>query len=327
MKNIVRDNFKGGLLGKAFHFKPREPGYAQSLVEAKNVLIDPYGQVTRRPPLVSVGTILSITEGSTLYYPKDARAIEFVYSAEFRYVVVFVVYEADGEEDITRAVIQSADGVEKSILPVPYTQLEVLELDTHHSNDTMWIAHQNHAPRELIRQSDELWSIQRQEFTGGPFLEENEDQTQTVRTGMSPWYEDITYEIGDRVLPKSSVTFVANWIGTQFSHLEQYPTEFDFVAGGFDPYYQDRSTVKGGSVFVATVNDTEYPYLIIRIDNTTDPTPQIGQTISIDCSFVEDGEDLTYTTSGELISVHTIASGYLPTPGRSTTTSTPTSVS
>ena len=134
--DITRDSFAAGLIGREYQFQPELPEYANALVQADNVLIDPYGQVTRRPPLVSIGTLSSITVDSVVYYPSDARAFDFVFSVTERYIAVFVVYSADGEDDITRIVVQDTAGTEKASLIVPYTQLQVLELDIHHNNDT-----------------------------------------------------------------------------------------------------------------------------------------------------------------------------------------------
>ena len=197
--NIVRDSFATGLIGKQFQFQSSAEGYTTALIQADNVLIDPYGQVTRRPPLVAVGTISSYNDGVNIWYPKDARALDFVFSAEYRYIVSLVTYEAAGEDDLVRIIVKDTAGVEKYSASTDYTQLDVLEIDDHHSNDTMWIAHQNVPVSELKRIADDDWAFGYSDLKFGPFMDENESRGIEYTISGEAWDAATPYSTGKTV--------------------------------------------------------------------------------------------------------------------------------
>jgi hypothetical protein len=68
----------------------------------------------------------------------------------------------------------------------PYTSEESFEIHYTQSADVMYIAHEDHPPQKLSRNGDLDWTIADVEFTQGPFLTENLDDTALMgfaRTG------------------------------------------------------------------------------------------------------------------------------------------------
>jgi len=63
----------------------------------------------------------------------------------------------------------------------PYTSEEAFEIHTTQSADVMYIAHEDHHPQKLSRNSDTDWTIEDVPFRGGPFLDENTNVNYTIR--------------------------------------------------------------------------------------------------------------------------------------------------
>ena len=384
---ISRHDFSGGLIGDELKWRSDLEGYNKSLSQCSNMLPTPYGGVRRRPPLVSIGTLPSISinvekdtgtlsviesDGSTgiditvddntdlatgdiifisgtsgydgphtitslpdttsvfcsgsiygadetisatwratrntVYYPKDARAFDFTYSADYRYIAIFVTYEADGEDDIGRIVVQNTSGTQKAFLNSPYSQQEVLELDVHHSNDKMWIAHQNHYPRVLTRSDDTNWSLFSSEINGGPFLDENKNQDIKATTGIPQYDSTFQYLAGDVVVYSGSTTGTVSWIGTVFSYISAgFRSDYtdDAITLILNGYAFTRTWSIDSSVacyspsvqlpnYLSQITKLWYPYTIIRVDNTFAGLVSIGDEISFNIDFDESGGDTNY---------------------------------
>lgn len=519
--DIVRDSFAAGLLGREYQFQPEFEAYAHSLVQADNVLIDPYGQVTRRPPLVARGTLSTITVDSVTYSPIDCRIKDFVFSSAQRYLALFTTYrqlepeivnfghidgaltgieftgsdaidfaaadfdiefdikadvwpgtgyqtimyqwdsssnrlwvlavfnsnlllqtfdsgglesqsfiglpssgewhsvkiekagtavawtvdlalvsssggakatlrsgsgatikiepatsvlnfdmknlkltsaagvdnldipfddgsgtalgddsgnsydgvvtttdpdfwgsfESPTNPDIGRIVIQNTDGVEKASLNVTYSQLEVLELNTHHSNDTMWITHQNHLPSTLIRKSDTDWSFDSAELNGGPFLDLNENEDAKMNIGLSIWNSNRTYKTDDVVLPGSENTGVCHWIGTDYSFASDSTRLVDAPQVNTSLFTDDgvpifdstehvyRQPGYSGSYFRVGSKAIEihnwYPYTLLQVTKAFSALVIVGDVISVNLDFIEEGADDGYLQSGTIKKIYT----------------------
>jgi len=256
------------------------------------MLPTPYGGVRRRPPLVSIGTLPSITVDSVVYYPKDARAFDFTYSADYRYIVIFVTYEADGEDDIGRIVVQNTSGTQKATLSSPYSQQEVTELDVHHSNDTMWIAHQNHFPKNIKRIGDESWIFDEADISGGPFDDENTDDDIKLNVSISQWRSDVLYSKGDLILPESEVSGTVSWIGTVVSANNNSIIRAN-VSGLGDGEYIPLTSI--------TQDGPWYPYTILRVNKAFASSVNVGDSISVVLDFVEEGGDNSYINTAPVV--------------------------
>jgi hypothetical protein len=277
------------------------------------MLPTPYGGITRRPPLVNVGSLSSVTVDSVVYYPSDARAFDFIYSSTYRYIVIFVVYtDPDGvEDDFTRIVVQDTSGTQKAALSVPYTQQEVLELDTHHSNDTMWIAHQNHFPAELKRVADDDWTHGGSEIEAGPFLDENEAGQTKLGSSAAQWNATIQILKDDKVLPDSVVQDDVTWIGGVRAAEEDSTYSSELSGKSFEKDWKGQyiHNDRGRTWFRKKV--TDYPHLLVRVNSATIPSEiTAGAVVKLDVTLTEDGNDTTFETSGTVVDQYDAGSVY-----------------
>lgn len=62
----------------------------------------------------------------------------------------------------------------------PYLTADLFELKFEHSNDVMWIAHEEYEPRRLSRISLCSFTLTEEAFDDGPFLPVNSDTTKTI---------------------------------------------------------------------------------------------------------------------------------------------------
>lgn len=220
-------------------------------------------------------------------------------------------YENPLNADFGRIAIVSTDGVQKAELDIPYTQEEILELDTHHSNDTMWITHQNHPPQTLVRKDDNNWLFEAAKVDGGPFLDRNEDELKSLQTGGSTWSASIEYLVGDQVLAGDVVASTVDWIGSTTSYeaekaqriVEGAPLdEWDLGPSGLGGWSYAGTQYKGAGGTNKWAKF--YPYLCVRIDVTAGTPAELIVGASIQLNVTLDEGGATFSAEGTVAAVY-----------------------
>lgn len=123
------------------------------------------GPVTRRPGTMYVGPVKTQSA--------KTRLVRFEFSNVQAYVLEF-------GNNYIRVYMNHAQ-VLTGGLPVEitttYTTAEIFDLVFTQSADTLYIAHQNHAPAKLTRSSHTSWTLSAISFTDGPYMDANGTST------------------------------------------------------------------------------------------------------------------------------------------------------
>ena len=100
----------------------------------------------------------------------------------------FSLQDTEGNDiDGTGIGVGGAAGSCKRIYQIvsPYTSAQAFEVHITQSADVMYLAHPDIHPKKLSRVSDISWTIADVDFTGGPFLAENTNSTDTMKISGS----------------------------------------------------------------------------------------------------------------------------------------------
>lgn len=141
----------------------------------ENFLVFSYGGATRRPGTRYIATAKNSDEA--------VRLIPFERSVIHAYMIeagdeYFRFYKDGGQ-------IQNDAGTAPYEISTPYDTdagTNLFELHFIQSADIMYIVHPAYAPRKLTLTGDTAWTLTEVDFEGGPFLDENDDDTITITT-------------------------------------------------------------------------------------------------------------------------------------------------
>jgi len=150
------------------------------------------------------------------------RMIPFIYNSEIAYEVEFGNLYARFYYD--KEVLLDENGYD-AVIGTPYLEADLLELQFKQIGDTMWIVHQDYAPRKLTRTTAYTFSLDVIVFENGPFRVRNdilEDDDVTMTSDV--------YSVGGTgTLTASAETFVAGHDGALFSLT--YPKDSNVSEG------------------------------------------------------------------------------------------------
>ena len=157
----------------------------QDRVYESTISIDSITNAT--PPVVKTDVAHSYTTGEWIFLD-DTVTTTALNGKIYQITVIdadeFSLQDTEGN-DIAAAGVEASDsdGTVKRVYQIvsPYTSAEAFEIHRTQSADVMYIAHSDHHPQKLSRAGDTDWTIADVDFTGGPFLEENIDATDTIK--------------------------------------------------------------------------------------------------------------------------------------------------
>jgi hypothetical protein len=95
-----------------------------------------------------------------------------------------------------------------------YTESELNKIQTAQINDVIYMAHVNHPPQQLTRVASSEWTIANFAFVGGPFLDENTDDSITITASATTGTVNIT------VSPTNSNLFTVS--ASTLGHVNSY---------------------------------------------------------------------------------------------------------
>ncbi len=149
-------SFAAGEISPVLHARTDLTRYRIALAELVNMIVLPQGGVTRRAGINMFGGTLGMNV---------VKLIPFEYSTTDSVILEF------GDRTI-RVWQRTSSGVNAvaAINGSPYTASEVKDLRHVQSGNVMFLAHKNHKPMMLQRNSLTSWTLQELPFRGGPWI-------------------------------------------------------------------------------------------------------------------------------------------------------------
>lgn len=158
----LQTNFTAGELSPRLLLRVELNKYNNGVETMENFVVFPHGGTTRRAGTYFVKEVKDST--------KETRLIPFEFSTTQAYILEFGDQYIRFYKDEGR--IESPPGTPVEIAS-PYLEADLFDLKYAQSADTLYIVHQNYAPRKLTRTSHTAWTLSTVDFLDGPYLDEN----------------------------------------------------------------------------------------------------------------------------------------------------------
>lgn len=191
-----QQNFNGGEWSPKMYGRVGLDKYKTSMATCLNFIPEIQGGLNRRP-----GTryVCEVKDSS-----KTTRLVRFEFSTTQAYVLEFghnyIRFCANDGQVLNGA------GTAPLEVTTTYTESELFDLAFAQSADTLYIAHPNHAPAKLQRQSATSWTLTSIAFLDGPYLPLNDTATTLTPSGLGP---------GSITVTASAITGINNNTGFQ----------------------------------------------------------------------------------------------------------------
>lgn len=243
-RHPLQASFARGVLGKKLHARSDLDHYRLALKDALNFEIARHGGARRRA-------------GSRYVHPGRADndsslLIEFVFDSDEAYIIEMSKTAAGGAFRffaLNGYVAEPGDPSTPYEVAHPYTEAQLGEVDWAGTFDTMYFAHEDMPPMQLVRRAETDWSLEPYPFKYGPYGPINVTATTLAISGTA---------VGNQVVTFSSI------IGINDDN-------------GFDASDNGRwITVLSGTVWrhcqiVSVVTDRQVNVVILPGDAWTDP--------------------------------------------------------
>ena len=166
-------NFTAGQLSDRLTGRVDLSKYKNGCSELTNFVVHPHGGATRRPGTEYVAPVKT--------HSLKTRLFGFEFNQEQTYIIeagnqYFRFYKDDGQ------ILDSGSPYEIS---TPYLTAELFSLRFAQSADTMYIVHNNHAPRKLTRTGHTNWTLTEVDFEYGPMQDINTTTTTITASGRT----------------------------------------------------------------------------------------------------------------------------------------------
>lgn len=152
--------------------------YKGALAKCLNHIPLVQGPLTRRPGTKFVAEVKNSDD--------TTRLVRFEFSTTQAYILEFGDLYFRVYKDHGQIVDGSSNAVE---VTTPYSASDVAKLRFAQSNDTLYVAHPDHAPRKITRTSHTAWTIETIDFLDGPYLVAN---TTSTTLGLSATTGSVT---------------------------------------------------------------------------------------------------------------------------------------
>jgi len=229
---IVRKSFNSGEIAPELHFRSDLERYHNSCKSMLNTMVTPWGTATRRPPTELLHTFDTATYGVPVKY------IPFRFSLEEVFHIVFTDGSGSTSPDSAtcdfivldeNGAIQILQGASADILSAPYAVADIDKLHHIQVNDFVYMTCGGLYPEYYISrffdsgESANRWEIQANELSGGPFEDQNTEQSLTIFAKVQNYDATATYaeneivcENGNQALISSaSLYFVSSAFATK----------------------------------------------------------------------------------------------------------------
>lgn len=181
----IQTAFNSGELSPMLYARVDFPKYKNALKTCINWVETVEGPLLRRPGTKFGGEV------------KDSSKATRVYKFEFSVTQAYTLEIGDLYIRIWMNHGQVLSGGAPVEIVTTYTAAEIFDLKFTQSADTLYIAHQSHAPAKLTRSSHTAWTLTTIDFQDGPYLNVNSGAT-TLQSSATA--------IGAAVITASAVT-------------------------------------------------------------------------------------------------------------------------
>lgn len=188
-QSTFQPSFAGGEMSPELNHRTDLQKYAIGAAKIKNMVVLPRGGLRSRTGTKYIAATINST--------KQSRLVEFIFSKTQAYMLEFgdyyIRFYKDGGTITT-------DGTTPYEITTPYALADIWGLKFEQSADTLFIVHNNYAPRRLTRTGHTAWTLAICQFINGPLLKENITDTTLTLTGAG----------GDWLLTDTTVTVTAS---------------------------------------------------------------------------------------------------------------------
>jgi hypothetical protein len=170
-QHILQASFNRGEITPLAHARRDLKLYTSAAALLRNWCVLKYGGIRRRSGTLFVG--------EAKHHDKHARFMEYVFNTGQSFVLEW------GDEYVrfwTQGGQITSGGLPYEVT-TPYTEDEVEDIQFAVSNDVIYLAHPNHAPRKLQRMSNTDWTISEVEFKDGPYMPINDTAVTCTPSG------------------------------------------------------------------------------------------------------------------------------------------------
>jgi hypothetical protein len=233
--HVIQPTFAGGEFAPSLRSRTDLARYPTGLARARNCIIHPHGGCSNRPGMVMIAETkdsskrsklfsfqfstdqaytLEFGDGYIRFYTDGAQIVKSAATAwagATPYIVGDFVTESAttyyclvAHTSGTFAIdLAAGKWVAQSIYEIPsdYAEADVagLQIKVAQSADVLYIAHPDYPPMELARNGHDDWTLSEFDFSGGPFMLSNTDETNTVSVASAAWVTATAYVVGDYV--------------------------------------------------------------------------------------------------------------------------------
>ncbi|WP_020591230.1 hypothetical protein [Kiloniella laminariae] len=155
-QRTLQASFVRGEITPRLHGREDTQLYQSGLAICENWIVLPHGGLTRRPGTRFVA--------SAKHADKQCRLITFEYSTEDAYTIEV--------GDLYMRFYRDFGQIQKDSAPyeivTPYTEAQLFELVVTQTENSLWIVHKDHPPKELKRNDHDDWTLSDIVFTAKP---------------------------------------------------------------------------------------------------------------------------------------------------------------
>lgn len=229
----ILNSFNAGELSPFLGGRTDVAKYSQGCSRLENFLVQPYGNVTKRPGTRYIADVK--------IHSKKVRLMSFKYSDTQTYILEFgdqyIRFYKDGGQ-----ILKNSAPYE---ITSSYLEAELYELQYIQSADMMYIAHKNHTPVKISRLAHDDWKLETIDFSPPPFRDGN--TTETTITPSAVTGNSIT-------LTASAAVFESGHVGGHFriSHVRAD----NQITGSFNTVDATSSSIKCAGNWNFTTHNT-----------------------------------------------------------------------
>lgn len=204
--DLIQTSFVGGEFAPALYGRTDIAQYANACAEVENFIVRPYG------PLISTPGTEYINACKTGGTTSIVRLIQFIFSRTDSYIIEMGVGYF---RFYTNGAIVCSTGTTPYEVAHTYTAEEIPNIQYCQLNDVIYIVHGSHRPAKLVRYAATYWALEDFDFIGGPFLDDNTDDTIKITASSATGTTSLT------VSPTNSNIFVPS-SATTMGHKNAY---------------------------------------------------------------------------------------------------------
>jgi len=177
----IKCSFVGGQFGSSLFGRTDIAQYDYACEIVQNFLIRPYGSVITTPGTEYINTVSKSTLAT--------RIIPFVFSRTDAYIIEMGEYYF---KFYTNGGVVITTGTTPFQLAHVYDESELFDVQFAQINDLIYMFHPDNPPQVLTRNAAASWTMAEFAVVGGPFMDDNTDDTKTIIVSNSTGTVNLT---------------------------------------------------------------------------------------------------------------------------------------